>query len=111
MPKQIYKGMRNTSADIKKMSQLLGGQCSLGFIYNGSGINVGEKTDNFLRGGAGGVGATLRNVRVGVASALGKDWLSLKTPKAVEIGLSSDKADIDGGVSISIPMLQTPIKY
>lgn len=111
VPKQIYKGMRNTAADIKKMSQLLGGQCSLGFIYNGSGTSAGDKVDNFLRGGAGGVGATLRNIRVGVSSALGKDWLSLNTPKAIEIGLSSDKADIDAGASISIPLLQTPIKY
>ena len=111
VPKQIYKGVRNTAADIKKMSQLLGGQCSLGFIYNGSGTSAGDKTDNFLRGGAGGAGATIRNIRMGISSALGKDWLSLKTPKAIEIGLSSEKADIDGGFSISIPMIDTPIKY
>lgn len=110
VPKQIYKGMRNTAVDIKKMSQLLGGQCSLGFIYNSSGSGA-KATDDFLKGGAVSAGATLRNIRVGISSALGKDWLSLKTPKAIEIGLSSDKADIDAGASISIPLLQTPVKY
>lgn len=86
-------------------------QSRLGFIYN-SGDNVKARaTDQFLKGGAASAGATLRNIRVGVSSALGKDWLSLNTPKAIEIGLSSDKADIDAGASISIPLLQTPIKY
>lgn len=111
VPKQIYKGVTNTQADIKKMSQLLGGQCSLGYIYNGSGTSVAEKADNFMKGGAGGVGGTLRNIRIGVASAMGSNWLSLKTPKAIEIGLNTEKFDVDGGVSISIPALKTPIKY
>lgn len=110
VPKQIYKGMKNTDADIKKMSQILGGQCSLGFIYNGKGLNVAEKTDNFLNGGAGSIGVTLRNIRVGVTSAFGKDWLSMKTPKAIEVGYSRDKADIDAGASISIPLIKTPFK-
>ncbi|WP_353173247.1 hypothetical protein [Acinetobacter rudis] len=85
------------------MSQLLGGQCSLGFIYNGSGLTPADKTNNFLKGGAGGAGATLRNIRVGVASGIGKEWLNLNTPKAIEVGLSSAKADVDGGISIGIP--------
>lgn len=110
VPKQIYKGMRNTAADIKKMSQLLGGQCSLGFIYN-SKKGVGEEaTDDFLSGAAVSAGATLRNIRLGATTA-SSEWLNLKSPKAIEIGLSSDKADIDAGASISIPLLQTPIKY
>ena len=110
IPKQIYKGIRNTNADIKKMSQILGGQCSLGFIYNTKGPK-GESTDDFLKGGAGSVGATLRNIRVGITSAFGEDWLSLKTPKAIEVGYSRDKADIDTGASISIPLIKTPLKY
>lgn len=108
--KQIYKGIRNTNADIKKMSQILGGQCSLGFIYNTKGPK-GESTDDFLKGGAGSVGATLRNIRVGITSAFGENWLSLKTPKAIEVGYSRDKVDIDTAASISIPLIKTPLKY
>ncbi|OBY75701.1 hypothetical protein [Acinetobacter gyllenbergii] len=52
------QGIINADVDIKKISQLLGWQCSLGFIYNGSGTSAGDKVDNFLRGGTGGVGET-----------------------------------------------------
>lgn len=86
IPKQIYKGIKNTDADIKKMSQLLGSQCSLGFIYNTKGAKD-KSTDNFLKGGAGSAGVTFRNVRVGVTSAFGQDWLSLNIPKAIEVGI------------------------
>ena len=110
VPKQIYKGVRNTAADIKKMSQLLGGQCSLGFIYNTKGSGF-QYTDAFLKGGAGGIGGTLRNIRLGISSAMGSSWLSLKTPKAIEIGLNTEKADVDGGGSISTPLIETPVKY
>lgn len=64
-----------------------------------------------MRGGAGGIGGTLRNIRLGISSAMGGSWLSLKTPKAIEIGLNTEKADVDGGVSISTPLIKTPVKY
>lgn len=50
------------------------------------------------------------NVRLDVIIP-SSEWFNLKSPKAIEIGLSSDKADIDAGASISIPLRQTPIKY
>ena len=102
VPKQIYKGVRNTAADIKKMSQLLGGQCSLGYIFNKTkGLLVSDATDSFLSGLAGSAGVTLRNVRVGVSNPVNEDWFDLTTPKSIEIGLNTQKAGWDGGISVN----------
>ena len=50
IPKQIYKGVTNKADDINKLSKQVGGQCSLGYIYNGEG-SPKTYTDAFFVGG------------------------------------------------------------
>ena len=112
VPKQIYKDVRNTAADIKKMSQLLGGNCCLGYIFNkNKGLSVDDATDSFLSGLAGSAGVTLSNVRVGVSNPVNEDWFDLTTPKAIEIGLSTQKAGWDGGISVNEPSINMSTEY
>ena len=49
----------------------------------------------------GGTGVILSNVRVGVSNPVNEDWFDLTTPKAIEIGLSTQKAGWDGGISVN----------
>ncbi len=95
-----HNGVDNSKESIKKWSDVLGGSGSLGFIFNKEG-RASEGTNNFLDGLGGGAGVTLRNFRVGVAQPVNTDWWNLTTPKAIEIGLNTQKVGWDGGISIN----------
>ncbi|NHC03900.1 RHS repeat protein, partial [Acinetobacter sp. 187] len=107
-----YAGIDNSSGNIKKMSEALGGSCSLGYIFNKTkGLSVTDATDSFLDGLAGSAGVTLSNIRVGVSNPANEDWFNLLTPKAIEIGLSSEKVGWDGGISINEKSINLNKKY